>query len=350
GAVEPGSLNIFMAEVDQFLTTGESEGVGARQQGFPTLNLQTKIGLLQQKTQAAEQKAFEAKRMADLAERDAREKDKELAETLIHLRAYESGIYGLENAVAEIKECKHHIKIRDHQIEAMTKEINKLEMKINDLLDENENFRQRLGLDTNEIIDLGEFRKTKYLKQQQFQAENQVLLKEIERLEEERLVLKRQIRRMAQDKGMRAGVGGISAEDLGLVDSFNERINTNKETELSSSVNFELNHKNRQIRGELLNKEGAYQNAEFELAKLNRQIMQNEYISRELEVKEKELEEMRTEVAQLNAKLKQLVEENKQFESGMKDILQAIKSTQVETISKGGEEILKIESLEKLVT
>ncbi|XP_048404804.1 centrosomal protein of 290 kDa isoform X2 [Stegostoma tigrinum] len=321
-----------------------------KESSFPTLNLQSKIGLLQQKTQAAERKAFEAKRMADLAERDAREKDKELAETLIHLRAYESGIYGLENAVAEIKECKNHIKIRDHQIEAMTKEINKLEMKINDLLDENENFRQRLGLDTNEIIDLSEFRKTKYLKQQQFQAENQVLLKEIERLEEERLVLKRQIRRMAQDKGMRAGVGGISAEDLGLVDSFNERISTSKETELSSSFNFELNHKNRQIRGELLNKEGAYQNAEFELAKLNRQIMQNEYISRELEVKEKELEETRTEVAQLNAKLKKLVEENKQFESGMKDILQAIKSTQVETISKGGEEILKIESLEKLVT
>ncbi|XP_043565822.1 centrosomal protein of 290 kDa-like isoform X2 [Chiloscyllium plagiosum] len=321
-----------------------------KESSFPTLNLHTKIGFLQQKTQAAEQKAFEAKRMADLAERDAREKDKELAEMLIQLRAYESGVYGLENAVAEIKECKNHIKIRDHQIEAATKEINKLEMKINDLLDENENFRQRLGLAANEVIDLSEFRKIKYLKQQQFQAENQILLKEIERLEEERLVLKRQIRRMAQDKGMQAGVGGISAEDLGLVDPFNEKINSSKETELSSSVNFELNRQNRQIRGELLNKEGAYQNAEFELAKLNRQIMQNEYISRELEVKEKELEKTRTEIAQLQAKLKELMEENQQFESGMKDILHAIKNTQVEGISKGGEEILKIESLEKLVT
>ncbi|XP_072407908.1 centrosomal protein of 290 kDa isoform X2 [Chiloscyllium punctatum] len=321
-----------------------------KESSFPTLNLHTKIGFIQQKTQAAEQKASEAKRMADLAERDAREKDKALAEMLIQLRAYESGVYGLENAVAEIKECKNHIKIRDHQIEAATKEINKLEMKINDLLDENENFRQRLGLAANEVIDLSEFRKIKYLKQQQFQAENQVLLKEIERLEEERLVLKRQIRRMAQDKGMQAGVGGISAEDLGLVDPFNEKINSSKETELSSSVNFELNRQNRQIRGELLNKEGAYQNAEFELAKLNRQIMQNEYISRELEVKEKELEKTRTESAQLKAKLKELVEENQQFESGMKDILHAIKSTQVEAISKGGEEILKIESLEKLVT
>ncbi|XP_043565825.1 centrosomal protein of 290 kDa-like isoform X4 [Chiloscyllium plagiosum] len=290
-----------------------------KESSFPTLNLHTKIGFLQQKTQAAEQKAFEAKRMADLAERDAREKDKELAEMLIQLRAYESGVYGLENAVAEIKECKNHIKIRDHQIEAATKEINKLEMKINDLLDENENFRQRLGLAANEVIDLSEFRKIKYLKQQQFQAENQILLKEIERLEEERLVLKRQIRRMAQDKGMQAGVGGISAEDLGLVDPFNEKINSSKETELSSSVNFELNR-------------------------------QNEYISRELEVKEKELEKTRTEIAQLQAKLKELMEENQQFESGMKDILHAIKNTQVEGISKGGEEILKIESLEKLVT
>ncbi|XP_067906371.1 centrosomal protein of 290 kDa isoform X2 [Heterodontus francisci] len=321
-----------------------------KESSFPTLNQHSRVEIFQQKARAAEQTACEAKQMAELAERDAREKDKELGETLIQLRAYESGVYGLENAVLEIKECKNLIKVRDHQIEAMTREINKLEMKINDLLDENENFRERLGLEAKELVDLTEFRKSKYLKQQQFQAENQVLLKEIERLEEERLVLKRQIRRMAQDKGIRAGPGGLSAEDLGLVDQFNDRISPNKETELSSTSYFELKNKNHHIRRELLNKEGAYQNAEFELAKLNRQMMQNEYISRELEEKEKEVEQMRTEIAQLNAKLKELGEENKQFKCGMEDILQAIKDTQVEIAPPGGEEILKIESLERLVT
>ncbi|GCB72618.1 hypothetical protein scyTo_0002097 [Scyliorhinus torazame] len=321
-----------------------------KESNFPALNQQSKITVLQQKVRDAEQTTFEAKRMAELAEKDAREKDKELGKSLTHLRAYESGVYGLENAVAEIKECKNHIRIRDHQIEGMIRVINKLEMKINDVLDENENFRERLGLEASKVIDLSEFRKTKYLKQQQFQAENQVLLKEVERLEEERLVLKRQIRRMAQDKGMRAGAEGISAEDLGLEDQFNERINPSKESERSSISNFELKNKNRQIRRELLNKEGAYQSAEFELTKLNRQLMQNEYISRELEIKDKELEQTMTVVAQLKSDLKELRQENEQFESGMKDILQAIKNTQVETASNRGDEILKIESLERLVS
>ncbi|XP_069760408.1 centrosomal protein of 290 kDa isoform X1 [Narcine bancroftii] len=493
-----------------------------KESNFPVLNQQSKIGALQEKLRVSEQTALEAKRIAELAEKDAKEKDKELGEILIRLRAYESGIYGLENAVAEIKECKNNIKVRDRQIEAMTKEINVLELKINDLLDENENLREQLGLGTKEFVDLTEFKQRENLRQQQFQAENQILLKEIERLEEERLVLKRQIRRMAQEKGMRAGSAGLSSDDLGLVDRFTDGEAPSKGTvmlrmsalelknmdndrnsgfddksrrsfavesrdaenyraqalrqissqisvilqrsiaqsessqkQLRSSQNslsskgarqslfltkvtehfekekpveklqadqyeleapaqssqaifaelsetpanqtavplveadvtkFEsiqsvqairstkaaenlstiddplddlveqlrielssLKSQNRQMRKELLNKEGEYQNAQFELTKINKQMIQNEYISRELEVKEKELEQRMTEIAELHSKLNELKEENKQFEFGMKEILQAVKDTQAETIAKGGQEILKLESLERLV-
>jgi len=52
----------------------------------------------------------------------------------------------LEEAVAEIKDLKKQIKIRDHEIEMLIKEINKLELKINDFLDENEELRERLGM------------------------------------------------------------------------------------------------------------------------------------------------------------------------------------------------------------
>lgn len=56
------------------------------------------------------------------------------------------GIYGLEEAVAEIKDLRKQVKIRDHEIESLIKEVNKLELKINDLLDENEELRERLGM------------------------------------------------------------------------------------------------------------------------------------------------------------------------------------------------------------
>uniref|UniRef100_A0A8C8G481 Centrosomal protein of 290kDa coiled-coil region domain-containing protein n=1 Tax=Oncorhynchus tshawytscha TaxID=74940 RepID=A0A8C8G481_ONCTS len=142
---------------------------------------QRKLDELTAKLQATETRAQEAERVAELAETDARDKDKELSDTLNHMRLYESGTDGLQVAIAEIKECKNQMRVRDREAEAMTREINQLEMRINNLLDENEDLRERLGLEPKEEVDLTEFRRTKSLKQRQFQAENQVLTKEVDR-------------------------------------------------------------------------------------------------------------------------------------------------------------------------
>nr|XP_045221613.1 centrosomal protein of 290 kDa isoform X1 [Macaca fascicularis] len=291
-----------------------------RNKGASTLSQQTHYMKIQSTLDILKEKTKEAERTAELAEADAREKDKELVETLKRLKDYESGVYGLEDAVVEIKNCKNQIKIRDREIEILTKEINKLELKINDFLDENEALRERVGLEPKTMIDLTEFRNSKRLKQQQYRAENQILLKEIESLEEERLDLKKKIRQMAQERGKRSATSGLTTEDLNVTENISQgdRISERKLDLLS-------------------------------LKNMSEAKSKNEFLSRELIEKERDLERSRTVIAKFQNKLKELVEENKQLEEGMKEILQAIKEMQKDPDVNGGETSLIIPSLERLV-
>ncbi|KFV44841.1 Centrosomal protein of 290 kDa, partial [Gavia stellata] len=299
-----------------------------KDKGHSSLAQQNLIGDMQEKLKMLEERTKEAEKSAEFAEADAREKDKELVEALKRMRDYELGIYGLEEAVAEIKDLKKQIKIRDHEIETLIKEVNKLELKISDFLDENEELRERLGLEPKTMIDLNEFRNSKALKQQQYRAENQILLQEasdksyfcIERLEEERIELKKQVRKLAQEKGRRVATIGLDAGDVQITDSFTEEKGMNKR---------KLDFLNR---------------CDFAEVKAK-----NEYLTNELSVRERDLEKNRTVIAKFQSKLKELSEENKQLERGMKEILQAVKEMQKDPTVKGGETALIIPSLDRLV-
>ncbi|XP_027757352.1 centrosomal protein of 290 kDa-like [Empidonax traillii] len=288
--------------------------------GHSSLAQQNHSEDIQEKLKRLEQRTMEAEKSAELAEADAREKDKELVETLKRMRDYELGIYGLEEAVAEIKDLKKQVKIREHEIEPLIKEINKLELKINDLLDENEELRERLGLEPKTMIDLSEFRNSKALKQQQYRAENQILLQEIERLEEERIELKKQIRKLAQEKGRRVATIELDADDMQMTDSFTEEKVMSKR-----KLDFLTRHDIAEIKAK------------------------NEYLATELSERERDLEKNRTVIARFQSKLKELSEENKQLEQGMKEILQAVKEMQKDSSMKGGETALVIPSLDRLV-
>ncbi|KAK2544321.1 Cep290 [Columba livia] len=291
-----------------------------KDRGHPSLAQQNCIGDMQEKFKMLEERTKEAEKSAELAEADAREKDKELVEALKRMRDYEQGIYGLEEAVAEITDFKKQIKIRDHEIETLIKEVNKLELKINDFLDENEELRERLGLEPKTMIDLNEFRNSKALKQQQYRAENQILLQEIERLEEERVELKKQIRKLAQEKGRRVATTVLDAGDVRITDSFTEEKEMNKR-----KFDFLSRHDTAEVKAK------------------------NEYLANELSMRERELEENRTVIAKFQSKLKELSEENKQLEQGMKEILQAVKEMQKDPSVNGGETALTIPSLDRLV-
>ncbi|NXS88834.1 CE290 protein, partial [Erpornis zantholeuca] len=291
-----------------------------KDKGHSCLAPQNQIGDMQEKLKMLEERTMEAEKSAELAEAHAREKDKELVETLKRMRDYELGIYGLEEAVAEIKDLRKQVKIREHEIESLIKEVNKLELKINDFLDENEELRERLGLEPKTMIDLSEFRNSKALKQQRYRAENQILLQEIERLEEERIELKKHIRKLAQEKGRRVATIGLDADNMQMTDSFTEEKGKNMR-----NLDFLSRHDIAEVKAK------------------------NEYLATELRERERDLEKNRTVMAKFQSKLKELSEENKQLEQGMKEILQAIKEMQKDSSMKGGETALIIPSLDRLV-
>ncbi|NXE98543.1 CE290 protein, partial [Menura novaehollandiae] len=291
-----------------------------KDKGHSSLAQQNYIGDMQEKLKILEERTTEAEKSAELAEAHAREKDKELVETLKRMRDYELGIYGLEEAVAEIKDLRKQVKIREHEIESLIKEVNKLELKINDFLDENEVLRERLGLEPKTMIDLNEFRNSKALKQQQYRAENQILLQEIERLEEERIELKKHIRKLAQEKGRRVATIGLDADNMQMTDSFTEEKEKNMR-----NLDFLSRHDITEVKAK------------------------NEYLATELRERERDLEKNRTVMAKFQSKLKELSEENKQLEQGMKEILQAVKEMQKDPSMKGGETALIIPSLDRLV-
>ncbi|XP_071791224.1 centrosomal protein of 290 kDa-like [Asterias amurensis] len=322
-------LEISADEMAELTNQLEDLKKDATQGGAPLVRLQNTIRDLRSTIKDQEKETKYAEDGMQQADADAREKDKQLTEALTRMSEYEAGEYGLVEAVQEIKECKKHITVRDRNIEELTQNVNKLEMALNDLLEENEELRGRLGLDPKEALDLGQIRLTKALQHQQDRALNQVLSQELERLEAERLDLKKQVRLLAQQRAQRAVALGLSADDMVAIEEFTEGLKVKKK---SGGIGL----------GDTLTQ---FVKGEQQIAPSDSLRLKANQLERELVKADQTTERNRNRVAEIEARNRQLMDENAQLELSIKGILAALK----EQNEQGGSTDLQIPNLERLV-
>jgi len=291
--------------------------------GGPTDATRKKITSQQSAIKQLEEQLLVVEKRTAEAETDAREKDKELNEIHEKMSLYEQGRYGLPEAVHEIKQCKVQVRERDRTIEELTQYINRCEIQMNELYDEAEELRERLGLDPKEPINLSDIRHKKAIHLQQDRALNRVLHKEIENLEEERINLKLQMRNLAQMTGQKAVAMGLTADQVAAVDSFIDQIKATNDSSIPKAFMLSLQANN----------------------KTNDKRINEKVVRDDFEKSAKRINSLHEECTELKTKNDALVEENILLEKGFIEIKQQLTSGS----NKHGGEPLICTSLDKML-
>ncbi|XP_026684015.1 centrosomal protein of 290 kDa-like [Diaphorina citri] len=112
----------------------------------------TESSELKQKLEEAQQEIGSLQKRVIEAEEDARRKAEETAEMIIQLREYESGTYGLEEAVQQIKELKKLKEARELRIEELIQAGNELGDEANQIELENLELRKQLGISQDTVV------------------------------------------------------------------------------------------------------------------------------------------------------------------------------------------------------
>lgn len=150
----------------------------------------------------------------ELGERDSRLHDLEL-----QLRGFLDKNYELRDAVQEIRHYKEQMKLKDRQLEDLAQFASRNELTVHEVTDENEELRAKLGMDPRTPMSAEQLKTARMTRTEANQAVIQVLQKEIERLEEERLKLKQNCRQLARQAGVRAAELGLAGDSVWMDDT-----------------------------------------------------------------------------------------------------------------------------------
>ncbi|KAJ1542105.1 hypothetical protein HK096_009659, partial [Nowakowskiella sp. JEL0078] len=152
------------------------------------------------------------------------ERERECIEIAKKLDQFENGVYGLTDAVREIKTLKLQKSIRDKEIANLTLKINDFQLQLGDFLEENEELRRRMGVKEKTKLDISNLRIQKNVELERAKSLSEALQKEVDKLEEERLQLKSQLRHVALQKGEKAVEFGLTADEFMAVEDYAESL------------------------------------------------------------------------------------------------------------------------------
>lgn len=151
------------------------------------------------------------------------EREREIIELQAKVLKFESGSFGLRDALNDIKSIKAKHSLAEKQLDEYSKTINDLEMQNADFIEENAALRGELGKEFTSL-DVSNFKKLKIVELEQSKSLILTLKGEIDKLEEERIALKAKLRLKALDRGERAIELGLDAEDLMQIEEYAEKL------------------------------------------------------------------------------------------------------------------------------
>ena len=257
-----------------------------------------------------------------------RDKSEELSSAIAQLRAYEKGEYGLEEAVGEVRKLKRIGKTKDDKIQELTQAANQYQQQVGEVLEELNNWRSEQGLDpydpsNNNQTGSGSIKSKQKVKQWESQKQKdrallQVMGREIERLEEERIQLKTENRKMARQLGHKAAELGLNAEDLNSIEEYKKALKARRK--------------------------GSLEGNEADHLGIIHQSQNTIRQQKDVEAKDELIANLEKEVIDYKSRYEELLEENDDLRRGMKEIHEDVKSQDGQS-----DVLIHCPTLEKLV-
>ena len=260
-----------------------------------------------------------------------RDKSEELSSAIAQLRAYEKGEYGLEEAVGEVRKLKRIGKTKDDKIQELTQAANQYQQQVGEVLEELNNWRSEQGLDpydpsNNNQTGSGSIKSKQKVKQWESQKQKdrallQVMGREIERLEEERIQLKTENRKMARQLGHKAAELGLNAEDLNSIEEYKKALKARRKGSLEAGNEAATDHL------------GIIHQSQNTIRQ-----------QKDVEAKDELIANLEKEVIDYKSRYEELLEENDDLRRGMKEIHEDVKSQDGQS-----DVLIHCPTLEKLV-